>query len=93
MITYRVTYMGSIKKPTRLSTLSFEFSEEMTIRQLVLYLLDKGETIGSRADYPSDPLENLLIIVNGSAIPAKDGSSTTLHDNDEVAILVPLFGG
>jgi molybdopterin converting factor small subunit len=93
MITYHVRHMGSMKRPTRLSHLEVQVPHEMTIRELVFYLLDRGETIGSREEYRDDPVDHLLIIVNGANVRGLQGSNTLLRDNDSIAILVPLFGG
>lgn len=36
---------------------------------------------------------SLLVVVNGSALPASKADATTLHDGDVVMLLPPIAGG
>jgi molybdopterin converting factor small subunit len=93
MVTYHVTHMGSIAKPGRLTRLELQVPHEMTVRELVLYLLEQGDSIGRRSDYRVDPVESLHVIVNGESVRTQKGPDTKLKDDDSVAILIPLVGG
>ncbi len=93
MVTLHVTHMGSLAKPGRLVRLDVQVPQEMSVRELVLYLLDRGDSIGRREDYRTDPLEILHIIVNGSSVRTLQGPDTILKEGDSVAVLIPLVGG
>lgn len=93
MATIHVTHMGSIAKPGRLTRLDVQVPDALSVRELVLHLLDRGDSIGRRDDYRTDPLELLHVIVNGASVRTLDGPDTILQDGDTVAVLIPLVGG
>ncbi len=93
MVTLHVTHMGSIAKPGRLTHLNVQVPHEMPVKEFVQLLLERGDSIGRREDYRSDPLELLHVIVNGASVRTLEGPDTLLHDGDTVAVLIPLVGG
>jgi molybdopterin converting factor small subunit len=93
MVTIHVTHMGSVAKPGRLAHLDVQVPHEMSVRELVFHLLDRGDSIGRREDYRTDPSELLHIIVNGASVRTLQGPDTILKDGDSVAMLIPLVGG
>ncbi len=93
MVTYHVMHMGSIRRPGRITHLDVQVEQDMTVRELVIHMLGRGDSIGKREDYQSDPLEYLHVIVNGTSTRTLNGPSTLLHDGDTVAVMIPLVGG
>jgi ThiS family len=93
MATYKLTHTGPIKSPHGPQRSAVDVPDEMTVRDFVLYLLERGDTIGRRSDYGENPVKEFMIIVNGMHLRVAGGPDLVLQDQSTIAILVPFVGG
>ncbi len=93
MPSYKLTHTGPIRNPKGPTRLWVEVPEEMSVREFILYLLDKGDSIGARSDYGPEPVREFMIIVNGMHLRVAGGPDLVLKDQDTIAVLVPFVGG
>jgi molybdopterin converting factor small subunit len=93
MITYHLRHTGPLARPGRLSRLDLTVAEELTVRDLVRHLLQRGDLIGRPEEYAAEPEYQFLVVVNGLPLRELGGPDLLLRDGDSVAILVPALGG
>lgn len=93
MVTYRVAHTGPISKPHSPSRITVEVPKEMTVRELVDYLLERGDAIGTKAEFDGDAVKQYMVIVNAMHLRVAGGPDLVLKDGDTIAILVPFVGG
>ncbi len=85
--------MGLLTKPTKLSSLDVIVQKELTARELLMHLLERGGQIGHKEDFTADPYGHFMILVNGLYLSELEGYDTLLKDQDSVVILAPIIGG
>jgi MoaD family protein len=90
----RLQYMAQLRAAVGQSEEAVEMLDGGRLSDLLSHLADRHAA--ARSHFVTDtgqPRPSLLIVVNETAIPAREAATTELHANDVVTLLPPIAGG
>lgn len=91
----KIRLMGLLKKVCGKEEILIQLNEEAKLRDAILKLLEKEETLKEILIDPElkDPRPNTIILIGGREISVLGGLETGLKDGDEIIIMPVIHGG
>lgn len=90
----RVQYMAQLRTAVGQSEEAVELPEGTRLSELLAHLaVAHGEARSHFVTETGQARPSLLIVVNESAVSARDAATTVLQPNDVVTLLPPIAGG
>lgn len=90
----RVQYMAQLRPAMGRMEEDVELPEGSTVVELLVHLASRHDEAGPHlVTRQGQARPSLLVVVNGSAVPAQESAAAVLHSGDVVILLPPIAGG
>ena len=90
----RVQYTAQLRTVVGHAEEVVELLEGISLAELLAHLAARHPDAGPHLVTSTGQIRpSLLVALNGTAVPRDVAGSTTLHEDDEVALLPPIAGG
>lgn len=90
----RVQYMAQLRTVVGRSEEAIELADAARLSELLAHLaVIHSEARSHFVTETGQARPSLLIVINESAVSAREASTTVLHANDTVTLLPPIAGG
>jgi MoaD family protein len=90
----KVQYMSQLRTVVGSTEEELELAERCSLAELLTRLATTHCAAKSHfVTETGQPRPSLLIVVNDSAVSAREAATTMLHSNDVVTLLPPIAGG
>jgi len=91
----RLQFLGSLQYDLKQQSLSYQFSSERTLRQIVSELIQdpKFKELKSFFSESLETKRSLLVFINQQEISVLDGMNTKVKNEDTIAFIPVIHGG